>query len=269
MDETDNSQKMDAAEDREESFRWARLRLLNSKIVDQNLSYEEARAVTAHLLHNYPKTVSLLTENQLSRLIAETPVKVLPTAVLDITQVMPKDLLYEKNVFCDFATLILTGKVTVVAGADDFRTDCSNWALLGRNALVDPSYRPDFSAYVSSGPCRCIFIKRARFSAAVDASVLERRAAAHGSLDIRADNPPSSNHGSETPDEQNREMGKQEKLLTALNSVGKSDTIELTSDGRPIVPGPGVGLIKRPSLINVTTVPRTESSDPKGKGGRS
>jgi hypothetical protein len=46
--------------DRAETFKWARLRLLDSKIVDATLSFDETRAVTAHLLKNYPDVVSLL-----------------------------------------------------------------------------------------------------------------------------------------------------------------------------------------------------------------
>jgi hypothetical protein len=264
VDETDVPERTkDAAEDREEAFRWARLRMLDSKIVDQNLSYDEARAVTAHLWLNYPQAVSLLTEHQLHRLIAETPVVILPTAAHDIGQSLPTDLLYERGVVADFATLMLTGKVTVVAGADNFRSDVSNWSLLGRNALLDANYQPDFSAYVSSGPCRCIFIKRAKFVAAVDASVLERRSVNNG-----APKPPPMQSSSQLAKQQNQDLGKQQKLLTALQFVGQSGRTDSLPDNSPRPSGTSADMIRRPSLINMTTVPRAEKTPQIGKRGR-
>ena len=177
VDETD--QFVDSTQvtkvDRTETFHWARLRMLDSKIVDTTLSYEEARAVTAHLRKNFSNLVSLLTEHQLHKLVSETPVESLPTAEHEFGAEHPMDLMYEKGAPCDFCTLIISGKVAVLVGDDKFRTDVSSWSLLGAGALKDASYKPDFSAFVSAGPCRCICIRRDRFSAAVDASALERR----------------------------------------------------------------------------------------------
>jgi hypothetical protein len=117
-----------------------------------------------------------LTDHQLYKLVSETPVVVLPSAVQRVGQSQPDDLLYEKNVATDVCTMIVgTGKVTVIAGHDAFRSDASSWSLLGSGALEDGLYKPDFTAFVSSGPCRCIRMARQRFSASIDASVLERR----------------------------------------------------------------------------------------------
>jgi len=156
------------------AFDWARLRLLDSKIVDQTLSEEEVRAVAAHLRTNHADAVRSLSEKQLPRMIAATPVTELPEAIKEVGQVLPSNLLYEKNVPCDVCTLILSGKVTVVAGNDNFRSDISAWSVLGTNALEDEKYVPDFSAYVSSGPCRCLRFTRKIFTAAADQSVLEK-----------------------------------------------------------------------------------------------
>jgi hypothetical protein len=160
--------------DRAETFKWARLRLLDSKIVDETLSFDETRAVTAHLLKNYPDAVALLTENQLQRLIAENHVQLLPTATHELGCALPSDLLYEKGVPADVCTLLLAGKVTVLAGNENFRSDVSSWCLLAPGALSDISYSPDFTAYVSSGPVRCLRFLRSRFEAAVDASAIEK-----------------------------------------------------------------------------------------------
>lgn len=160
---------------RSEQFKWARLRLLDSKIVDETLSLDEVKAVAAHLSKNYPEMWQLITEKQLHRLISETNVILLPAAVQEFGQDLPEDLLYEKGAPSDTCTLILAGKVTVLAGSENFRSDVSSWCLMGGGALADPYYKADFSAFVSSGPCRCLRFTRARFSAAVDASSLEKR----------------------------------------------------------------------------------------------
>ena len=161
--------------DRLESFDWGRLRLLDSKIVDETLSYEEAKAVVAHLRTNYSEAVSLLSDKQLFRLVSETSVTELPTAKQEVGFQVPNDLIYEAGVPTDVCTLILSGKVTVLAGADKFRSDVSSWSVLASSALTEVSYAPDFTAFVSSGPCRCLRFTRDDYVAAVDASAVEKR----------------------------------------------------------------------------------------------
>jgi hypothetical protein len=181
----------------EGSFRWGALRLLDSKLVDETLSHDETKAVVAHLSQNYARALGrdllhtdnhqlLLTENQLYRLVATTPVSLLPTAAQEIGQEIPssEDLLYEKGVPNDYCTIILSGKVTVLVGADNFRSDVSSWSVLAADAMTglgtsSGAYKPDFSAYVSAGPCRCLRISRAKFSEAVDSSALERQESSH------------------------------------------------------------------------------------------
>merc|ERR1712043_116640 len=60
------------------------------------------------------------------------------------------------------------------AGKDNFRSDISSWSILATNALTDDDFTPDFSAYVSSGPCRCLQFNRDVFRAACDASKLTK-----------------------------------------------------------------------------------------------
>jgi len=178
LDETDawvngeHSQKVN----RDAGFNWASLRLLDAKIVDQTLSEEEVKAVAAHLRTNHRETVTDLSDRQLPRMIAATPVVELPVSPSrEIGQLLPSsNLMYEKNVPSDVCTLLLGGKVTVVAGAENFKSDVSSWTVLGSGALQNNDYTPDFSAYVSgSGPCRCLRFTRTIFEAAVKASTLE------------------------------------------------------------------------------------------------
>ena len=177
VDETDafvdNAQRIKVM--RGDSFDWARLRLLDTKIVDEMLSFSESQAVVAHLRMNYGEAVKLLTDTQLERLVSQTPVSNLPTASQDIGKPLPNELLYEKYIPSDTCTLILGGKVTILVGQENFRSDISSWTLLASSALTDPKYTPDFTAYVSDGPCRCLQFTHGAFLAAIDASAVERR----------------------------------------------------------------------------------------------
>ena len=157
-----------------DNFDWAKLRLLDAKITDAMLSEDEIKAVTAHLRTNYKDAVALLSDHQLYKFVASTSVSELQTAEQDFGEALPKDLIYEKGVNADSATLILSGKVAVLAGTDNFRSDVSSWSMLAIKSLMDSSYTPDYSAFVSHGPCRCLRFTRERFTAAVDASALER-----------------------------------------------------------------------------------------------
>ena len=160
---------------REEGFEWAKLRLLGSSIIDERLSHSETKAVTAHLLVNHSKHFSMLTENQAMRMVADTGVTTLPTSTRRLGQDLPDDLVYTKGEPTSVCTLILSGKMTVITGSDEFRTDVGAWTLLGISALQDPQYKCDFHAFVCSGPCRCLQFTRENFVKALDASSCERR----------------------------------------------------------------------------------------------
>merc|ERR1712188_77660 len=149
--------------------------LLDTKIVDEMLSPSEISAVTAHLKTNHTDCFKLLTDSQLTRLVSSTPVTTLSKATQDLGKSLPNELLYEKGVLSDTFTLILSGKVTILVGSENFRSDLSSWSILGSGALQNKEWFPDYSAFVSDGPCRCIRIKRDGFVESADASVFERR----------------------------------------------------------------------------------------------
>jgi CBS domain-containing protein len=252
VDETDafidNAQRIKVM--RGESFDWARLRLLDTKIVDEMLSFSEVRAVTAHLRMNYAGAVQLLTDIQLERLVTQTPVSNLPTASQDIGQPLPNELLYKKGVPNDTCTLILGGKVTILVGKENFRSDISSWTLLASSALTDPNYTPDFTAYVSDGPCRCLQFTHQAFLAAMDASAVERRleverkqaAAAIVSSQEQAAAPEAAaspetlaKDKKEASDHRNR----REKLIAAMQMFKKDDDSSQEGDeGEPEVTTP-------------------------------
>ncbi len=171
--------------ERGETFEWARLRLLDTKIVDEMLSSSEINAVTAHLKTNHSEPFKMLTDGQLTRLVSSTPVTTQPTATQELDKQLPNELLYEKGVPSDTFTLILSGKVTIFVGSENFRSDISSWSVLGGKSLADKEWAPDYSAFVSDGPCRFIQIRRDAFVEAVDASVFERRVAESSSNIVR------------------------------------------------------------------------------------
>ena len=172
------------------SIDWeGRLRLLDERLVDEHLSPEEVRAVTAHLKTNYTRAVELISDHQLQELLTTIPVSEIPPAETCHTAVgnddecsgVPEDkaeLLYERGVPTDFCTIVLSGKIMVMSGADRFRSDVSNWGVLATRALTDPTYIPDFTAWVlpnsQAHGCRCVKFSRSTFAGAVDNTAVER-----------------------------------------------------------------------------------------------
>ena len=165
----------------------SRLRLLDERLVDDHLSTEEVRAVAAHLKTNYANAMELISDKQLRDLLAALPVTDLSPAGTCATDDtgdedcgVPTDhgeLLYERGVAADFCTVVLSGKIVVLSGADKFRSDVSNWGVLASRSLTDPSYVPDFSAWVVAAPnggCRCVQLGRAAYNAAIDNTAIEK-----------------------------------------------------------------------------------------------
>ncbi len=167
----------------------SRLRLLDERLVDKHLSSDEVFAVAAHLKTNYSKAFLLISDTQLRELLSLVPVTELSPASScttisggDESSGMPIDsaeLIYKRGASADFCTVVLSGKIMVMSGADRFKSDVSSWGVLASRALSDPGYVPDFSAWVppsqnTSGGCRCIKLDRKSFWDAVDNTALER-----------------------------------------------------------------------------------------------
>jgi len=210
------------------NFDWGRLRLLDAKIVEQCLSHEEAKAVTAHLRINYSPVFQLLSDHQLYRLVSEATVEELAVAkhkelnnnsTIDeegLPVLSDEDWLYRKGIETDVCTLILGGKVTVLAGVDKFRSDLSSWSVLGGATFTEPSYKPDFSAFVSgSSPCRCLCFTKERFHEAIDTSAMER----HNWKGILTTTPKSSVTIEMTPTDQTDDA-----VPSAVHPIDEPDT---------------------------------------------
>ena len=166
----------------------SRLRLLDARLVDEHLKPEEIRAVAAHLKTNHSNAVELISNTQLQSLLTSIPVtEIQPASSVvagesDEGSGVPTDsaeLIYERGVPANFCTVVLSGKILIIAGADKFRSEISNWGVIASRALTDPAYIPDFSAWVlpnqnGVGGCRCIKLDRMAYSNAVDNTAVER-----------------------------------------------------------------------------------------------
>jgi hypothetical protein len=152
---------------------------LDSDIVDEKLSANEVGAVTA-LLRTIKKTECFksLTETKLTRLISTTPVTTFETAIQDSNDEdeLPKELLYENGTECGMFTMILSGKVTMLVGAENIKSDRSSWSVLGSGAL-ESNDKTQWAPDHCTGPCRCIQIKRDVSVDSSATSAFERRIA--------------------------------------------------------------------------------------------
>lgn len=86
----------------------------------------------------------------------------------EIAAANPKadDFLYKRGEAATSATLILSGKVVILAGSDEFRSEVGPWSVLGMHALYGDTlsapgitataYTPDFSAFIVSDTLRCV-----------------------------------------------------------------------------------------------------------------
>eukprot|EP00634_Sargassococcus_sp_CCMP2135_P011481 CAMPEP_0198653010 /NCGR_PEP_ID=MMETSP1467-20131203/6772_1 /TAXON_ID=1462469 /ORGANISM="unid. sp., Strain CCMP2135" /LENGTH=910 /DNA_ID=CAMNT_0044388957 /DNA_START=81 /DNA_END=2813 /DNA_ORIENTATION=+ len=200
-------------------FDFTRLRRLDAKYVDEHLSPEEVKAVTAYLLtnvvqlssgdtkprsagsHNHgrvgklgsnmksssssfredsqyttaPPLSTTMTPRRLSK--EEMASLVRRSKVVDMKRVSKahadkprkEDIVFARDVPASYAVLVLSGKLSVVAGKDRFRAQAGPWTVLGADALVTPAdehYVPDFSANVATDVARLVYFHRADYARA-------------------------------------------------------------------------------------------------------
>ncbi len=131
----------------------------------------------------------------------------------------PQDFFYRKGVEADYMIMVLTGKVTVLAGRDGFRSEAGPWSVLGADSLkvdaeynnsgstksevstIESAYVPDFHAYVNSPEVRYIKISRRDYKKALSGEYVWKISAPMKGLvfksnviqnDNETDNDPSS-----------------------------------------------------------------------------
>jgi len=163
------------------SFDYARLRLLDHRIVDDKLSREEVSALCAHLRENYPDVFkkgkdgkSEVDPQLLKDVLNSCPVmemgRVDEEGVGHQQMNDKHNYIYKANKPETTCTVILGGKCVVTAGREKFHSEAGPWSVLGADALILPvgDYTPDFTAYVDSDKVRCLRISHTHFQRIYD-----------------------------------------------------------------------------------------------------
>jgi len=134
------------------------------------LSRDEISAVAAHLRNAAfpPGSEMELSVQAVEYLVATSQVctqkRVTQLGLDDVDQ---EDFLFKNGSLTDCCTLVLQGRVTVVAGRDRFRSEAGAFSILATDALCPHAvYCPDFSAHLSTAEVRFLSIPRGQFIAA-------------------------------------------------------------------------------------------------------
>lgn len=269
----------------------SRLRLLDARLVDEHLKPEEIRAVAAHLKTNHSNAVELISNTQLQSLLTSIPVTEIQPALSvvagesDEGSGVPTDsaeLIYERGVPANFCTVVLSGKVLVIAGADKFRSEISNWGVIASRALTDPAYIPDFSAWVlpnqnGVGGCRCIKLDRMAYSNAVDNTAVERNERIVDETlptaipSVTTKDKPSALGGSTKDVLSALGESKRSGLTSALKTPGKTDSAAQTGSVLPSPKGDSVNLetaYKRTIVLDGLSAPSSIDDERKAHSRR-
>ena len=134
---------------------FTKLRRLDSAVVDATLTDAEVKAIAQHLGESLKQPADALTALVRRASVVDHERRT-PENELDAGRPPePSDVVYERGFPANFATLVLSGKLSVKAGVDGFRAEAGPWTLLGAGALRDENFVPDFSAHVAT----CVEIK--------------------------------------------------------------------------------------------------------------
>ena len=130
----------------------SKFRLLNAEIRDSLLDPEEVKALTSHLMQN----VALIREAKLDRLCLEW---LLQQSQVQLVEDEHK-LIYQKGVVADFCVVVLTGRLEIQSGENEFRNDAGSFSVVAPEALFQDTYTPDFTARIGSEKARIVMIKK-------------------------------------------------------------------------------------------------------------
>ena len=158
--DVDNHVKVDGRS----KFDFTKLRRLDSAVVDATLTEAEVKAIAQHLGESLKQPADALMA-LVRRASMVDHERRTPEAELDAGRPPePSDVVYERGFPANFATLVLSGKLSVKAGVDGFRAEAGPWTLLGAGALRDENFVPDFSAHVATDSVRCVYLSHAEKS---------------------------------------------------------------------------------------------------------
>ena len=154
-------------------FDFTKLRRLDAEFVDERLSPEEVQAVTSHLLTNVKalRRSTTLDRDEMAQLVRRSRVVEIRRKSKNphSDKIHTQDRIYVRGEAASYATLVLNGKLSVLAGVDGFRAEAGPWTVLGADALVsdEGSFVPDFSAHVATDSVRCVHVTRAEYERAI------------------------------------------------------------------------------------------------------
>lgn len=134
---------------------------------ESRLSPAQINAASSYLTQTVPP-FQLLSSGCLHRLLYHS-------SVTEVTRKEDQEtFIYQRDVPSSFFTLILNGKIEVISGTDEFKSENGPWSFLGVRALTDPEFCPDFSARVLSNT-RILRISRNDFVYALDDTLEGRK----------------------------------------------------------------------------------------------
>jgi len=158
IDESDRSQG-DHRDGRKRHGR-SKFRLLNAHVTDKFLSQAEAKALASHLLVN-GREIRDATDPPLS-------VDCLQWILMQSRVILEEDenrKIYEKGVKADFAVVVLTGRIEIQIGENEFRRDAGSLSIIAPEALFSDTYVPDFTAIIGTEKARIVVIEKKVFQA--------------------------------------------------------------------------------------------------------
>lgn len=134
----------------------------------QRLSPKQVAAVSSYMIRMIP-VIQLLPEDYVKSLLSHAP-------IITISPEDKKDsdiLLYNRGKEADFFILVLSGKLEVTTGADNFVSENGSWSWLGLRGITNLEFIPDFDCKVVK-QTSFIRITRADFTTTIDMILREQ-----------------------------------------------------------------------------------------------
>jgi hypothetical protein len=142
--------------------------LLNNKMFSSldrtHLNDVEIQVVAAYIKTNYQSIFSLFLSDtdclmdylsqcnivEVIRFDTENHEKIVSDKDI-ICKTRPGNIIYQRGIKSDLCLLILSGKMTIISGRDEFKLEIGSWTLLGLDSFIgEPEYTPDFTGYIQS-----------------------------------------------------------------------------------------------------------------------
>jgi hypothetical protein len=172
-DETD---AFDEELDRRQKDRdLAMLALISGRSLDEKLSPDEIQAISSHLTNNLPEFMTVCAHVSKGRVSDAAALQAMLSSALVVSgrrqsteemivQKKPalEDVLFRRNEISRKCILVLSGKLIIYAGKDQFRSKMGPWSLIGVDALSlpDDHFVPDFSAFILTENIRFLVLTK-------------------------------------------------------------------------------------------------------------